>query len=150
MIEAIKEIRNYLFIGRTLKKASKSDEWKKLKLRRGWFNVVYTLVNLPPEVFESEAAYYQAYVIEELKPINAYLESLNLAEVVSLEVRDVSNPEEGVYAYLAKYEPLFKEFSLWFVIKWTFLISLTTWLTVKFSLIEQIINGFNLFLTWLK
>lgn len=150
MIEAIKEIRNYLFIGRTLKKASKSEQWKKLKLRRGWFNVVYTLINLPPEVFESEAAYYQAYVIEELKPINSYLESLNLAEVVSLEVKDVSEPEQGVYAYLAKYEPLFKEFSLWFVSKWIFLITIITWLTVKFSLIGKIIDGINFIYTWLK
>lgn len=142
----IREISDFFFIGRTLRKASKTEKWKKFSLRRGWFNVAFTVINLPPEVYESEEIYYRTYVIEEVGPINEYFKELNLAEVVSVETTDISNKEQGVYAFLIKYEPLFKVFSLWWIIKWTIAIGLIWWVIARFDLFSYVVAFFH----WIK
>lgn len=146
LFNVIREIRDFFFIGRTLRKAAKTERWKKFNLRRGWFNVAYTVINLPPEVYESEEIYYRTYVIEETSPINEYFKELNLAEVVSVETVDLSNKEQGVYAFLIKYEPLFKAFSIWWIIKWCILIGLSWWAVARFDLFSYVIAFFQ----WIK
>lgn len=142
LFKVIKEITDFFFIGRTLRKASKTETWKKFNLRRGWFNVAYTVINLPPEVYESEEMYHRTYVIEEVSPINEYFKELNLAEVVSVETIDIGNKDQGIYAYLIKYEPLFRVFSLWWIIKWSLLIGAIWWSVAHFNLVSYIASLF--------
>jgi hypothetical protein len=142
LFRALKEIRNFLFIGRTLTKASKTKEWKEFNLRRGWFNVAYTVINLPPEVYESEEIYYRTYVVEQLSPINDFFAKLNLSEVVSVEVEDVLDKEQGVFAFLVKYEPLFKALSLRWLIKWCVILLILWWVVLKFNLVAGSISVF--------
>jgi hypothetical protein len=78
IFRVIKEINNYYFLRKTIRKNKDTDAWKKHNLRVGFFGILYTVINLPPEVYESEEQYYQLFVIEQLKPINEYLASLNL------------------------------------------------------------------------
>lgn len=150
ILEIIKEIRNYFFVGKVLKKASKTKEWKEHKLRRGWFNVAYTVVNLPPEVFESEEIYYKTYVIEQLKPINEYLDGLNLSEVVSLEVEEKVNKENGEFAYLVKYEPIFRSFSLGWILKWSCVLAVCAWVVLRFDLISHTVAIASSIIQWIK
>jgi hypothetical protein len=142
LFRVIKEINNYLFIGKTIKKNKDTDEWKKHNLRIGYFNILYSVINLPPEVYESEEQYYQMYVIEQLKPINEYLASLNLQEVVTLQIESKCNKLDGIYAFGVKYVPLFREFNLWWLFKWIGIICVSAWATSRFDLIDHAKSAF--------
>ena len=47
---AIIDIRNYIFLRKTIKKNIETVEWKKYNLRHDWIGRIYTVVNLTPEV----------------------------------------------------------------------------------------------------
>lgn len=116
ILRIIREIRNYFYQLRQIRKHRKSPEWLKHKLRTNWFGTIGTVINLPPDVFQGEDIYYQVYVIEQMKPINRYLESLNLQEIVYPRMTSLVDADEGIYAYLVKYYPLMKDFTWWWVI----------------------------------
>jgi hypothetical protein len=133
----LKEINNYFFIKKTIRKNKNTDGWKKHNLREGYLGIIYTVINLPPEVFESEEQYYQLYVIEQLKPINEYLASLNMQEVVTLRIENKCNKELAEYAFGVKYVPLFRDFSLFWILKWTAISLVAWWAILKFDLLEK-------------
>jgi len=116
ILRIIREIRNYFYQLRQIRKHRKSPEWLKYKLRTNWFGTIGTVINLPPDVFQGEDIYYQVYVIEQMKPINRYLESLNLQEIVYPRMTSLVDADEGIFAYLVKYYPLMKDFTWWWVI----------------------------------
>ena len=116
ILRIIREIRNYFYQLNQIRKHKKTPEWNKHKLRVNWFGTIGTVINLPPDVFQGEEIYYQVYVIEQMKPINRYLESLNLQEIIYPRTTSLVNADEGVYAYLVKYYPLMKDFTGWWVI----------------------------------
>lgn len=138
ILRIIREIRNYFYQLRQIRKHRKTVEWNKHKLRTNWFGTIGTVINLPPDVFQGEEIYYQVYVIEQMKPINRYLESLNLQEIVYPRMTSLVNPDEGIYAYLVKYYPLMKDFT------WSWLLSRSAlflgiwWLQAKFSVFTWI------------
>jgi len=141
-----KEVNNYFFIKKTIRKNKDTAEWKKHNLRVGYFGIIYTVINLPPEVFESEEQYYQLYVIEQLKPINEYLATLNLQEVITLKMDNQVDKILGIYAFGIKYIPLFRELTIGWIVKWTVFTGLSSWLILKFDLIDKLLN----LLTWIK
>lgn len=142
----LKEINNYFFIKKTIKKNKNTDAWKKHNLRIGYFNIIYSVINLPPEVFESEEQYYQLYVIEQLKPINEYLASLNMQEVVTLRIENKCNKDIGQYAFGIRYIPLFRDLSAGWILKWITIIGLSWWAISKFQLIDKLEHLFG----WIK
>lgn len=146
LFRILKEINNYFFVKKIIRKNKDSDSWKKHNLRVGYFGIIYSMINLPPEVFESEEQYYQLYVIEQLKPINEYLASLNLQEVVTLYVENRCNKELGIYAFGVKYIPLFRDLSFGWLLKWISIILISWWAIAKFDLIDKAVLGIN----WLK
>ncbi len=142
LFRIFKEINNYFFLRKVIKKNRNSEEWLKHNLRVGYFNIIYSVINLPPEVYESEEQYFKVYVLEELRPINEYLESLNLQEIVSVYMEDKCDAKNGIFAYGIKYIPLFKDFTLWWVIKWITLITASVWTISKYSVVDKILNWF--------
>lgn len=143
LLRIFKEINNYFFIKKTIRKNKNSDAWKKHNLQVGYFGIIYTVINLPPEVYESEPQYYQLYVIEQLKPINEYLASLNMQEVVTLKIDDKCNKDAGVFAFGVKYIPLFRDFSLGWMIRWAVILLLLWWAESKFELIDKLMHALN-------
>jgi len=143
LFRVIKELNNLFFIKRTIRKNKNTEEWKKHNLRVGYFGIIYTVINLPPEVYESEAQYYQLYVIEQLKPINEYLATLNLQEVVTMGLENKCDKEAGVFAFGIRYVPLFRDFSITWLLKWICIILITIWAIHRFDLYEKIVFGFN-------
>jgi len=127
-----KEILNYLFLLRTIRKHKDTEEWKKHKLRIGWFGTFGTIINLPPDVFQGEPIYYKIYVIDETKPINRYLESLNLHEIITLSSKELVNEKEGEYAFLITYSPLFIDLTFGLVLKTLAVLAVLTYVEIKF------------------
>jgi len=148
IIEVLKEIGNYLYLRKVIRRNSNTPEWTKLNLRVGWFGVIYTVVNLPPEVFEGEEVYYQVFIIEKMKPINDYLASLNLQEIITPVVSSKVNKEEGKFAYLVKYQPLFRELTFGWVVTWASIIAAASWLQFKFDIFGKLKFVYDLVYHW--
>lgn len=152
ILKIFKEIRNYYYIKGVIRKNKNTPEWIKQELNVGYFGVIYSVINLPPEVFESEEQYYSIYVVEQMLPKSNYLASLNLQEIVTPEVENISNKEQGIFAFGIKYVPLFREFTLRYVLTRLGFISLVLWLQIRFSLfttgIEYIWRYIKMFFEW--
>jgi hypothetical protein len=136
----ITDIRNYLFIKRTIKKNQGSIEWEKFKLRVDWVGRIYTVINLPPEVIyspDSPEEIRPAYILEESRPLNEYLTKLNLQEVIMPKI----SPIPDSVSYLIVYSPYFQRFSIRWIIYRLILILVMTWLQYKFGILSWIMEG---------
>lgn len=134
ILRIIREIRNYFYQLNQIRKHKKTPEWNKHKLRTNWIGTIGTVINLPPDVFQGEDIYYQVYVIEQMKPINRYLESLNLQEIIYPRTTSLVDPDKGIYAYLVKYYPLMKDFTWGWIITRSLAVWGIYWLQAKFSI----------------
>ena len=74
-----------------------SPLWSRRNLRRDYLNRMYTVINLPPEVLMSNDLPKEArpsFVLNEIKPINDYLKSLNLEELLTVWIEPVKGTNE--------------------------------------------------------
>ncbi len=116
IIKVIKEIRLYREYSRIIRKEeAESPVWKRRNLRRDSLNRVYTVINLPLQVLASVDLPRESrpsFVIQELKPINEYLKSLNLEEIITMWIEPVAGTDEE--SYLIVYQFLFRHITwLW-------------------------------------
>jgi hypothetical protein len=145
LITIYRDIANYIYIGRMIARNRNTEEWKNLGLRVGWFNTIYVVINLPPEVYEAPEDLHKLYVLGEVAKISDYFTTLNLLEVVSAEqerIERVDNLKENerVDAYLVTFPPILRELNLWWILKWVGIISLAVWAQHRFSLIQSAIK----------
>lgn len=116
IFKIIKEIRLYREYSRIVRKEeSESQIWRRRNLRRDRLNRIYTVVNLPLQVLASVDLPRESrpsFVIQELKPINEYLKSLNIEEIITMWIEPVKGTDEE--SYLVVYQFLFRYLSwLW-------------------------------------
>lgn len=116
LIKVIKEIRLYREYSRIVKKeAAESPLWSRRNLRRDNLNRIYTVINLPLQVLASVDLPRESrpsFVIQEIKPINEYLKSLNLEEIITMWIEPVPGTDEE--SYLVVYQFLFRNLTwLW-------------------------------------
>jgi len=110
VLKDIKIYREYVKI--IDKEAKDSPIWSRRKLRKDWFGRIYTVINLPPEVIFSNDLPKEArpsFVMSEIKPINDYLKSLNLEEILTLYMNPVKDTNDE--SYLVVYQYVFRELS---------------------------------------
>lgn len=82
IVGIFKEINNYLFIRRTIKKHQNDDKWRLLNLRVDYINRIYTVINLKPEDYNDVPEIKMLRFIEQLEPISDYMMDLNLGEIL--------------------------------------------------------------------
>jgi hypothetical protein len=133
----ITDIRNYRFLLKTIKKNKDSVEFQKFNLRHDWVGRLYTVINIPPEVLyspDSPQEIRPAYVLEESRPLNEYLTTLNLTEIVI----PVIEPIEGSTSWLLVYKPYFQKISWrWFLTR-SLLLLVLWWAQWRFGVISYI------------
>ena len=109
--KVIVDIKNYIDLQKILKIEEKnSPKWAKFNIRRDWIGRIYTVYNLPPEVTLSPDVPKEAwigYVLEQSKPLNEYLTTLNLQEIIQPDYREIP----GTESFLLIYKPFFQELS---------------------------------------
>jgi hypothetical protein len=106
----VKVYRDYL--GVIKKEYSKSPIWTRKGMRIDWFGRIYTVVNLPPEVIFSADLPKEArpsFVMNEIKPINDYLKTINVEEIITLWIEPIKETNEE--SYLVVYQYVFRELS---------------------------------------
>ena len=137
----IKIYRDYL---KVIKKESlNSPIWSRKNLRKDWFGRVYTVINLPPEVIFSADLPKEArpsFVMSEIKPINDYLKSLNIEEIITIGMEPVKDTNEE--SYLVVYQYVFRELSWMWIFRFILEISLIIFLFVNRAYIIGLFNGF--------
>jgi hypothetical protein len=126
-----RELKNYFFLQRVIREQSSDplSEWQKLGLRKNWYGRIYTVISLREEDMGEEDVVRNWKAMEIMKPINNYLTSLDLQEIVFPSIEQIPDSR----SYLVVYSPLFKELTIsWFL--WRFLaLSLAAVLYVIFK-----------------
>jgi len=116
-----REILNYFYIGRMIKRERGTETWNRFRFRADWVNRIYTVINLQEQYIGEEDSSKYLRVIEEVKPMNEYINSLDMAEIVYPVIQKVDD-----WAYLIAYVPLFNKFTilrtLWYLVLFTGLI----------------------------
>jgi hypothetical protein len=131
----LKEISLY----REYTKQIKSEElnsplWSRKNLRRDYLNRIYTVINLPPEVLMSRDFPKESrpsFILSEIKPINDYLKSLNLEELLTLWIDPVKGTDEE--SYLVVYQFVFREISWIWIFRFILEIAIILAVAIKWS-----------------
>lgn len=144
IIRVIKELNNYRFFRRSIRKASiESPKWSKLKLRRDWFDRIYTVINLPPTITNSPefpAEGRPSYVMEELDPINKYLsEDLQLQELITVRMEPIK--EVNGDSFLVVYFYLFRELTILWIIRNLLIVSSCVIAWIKWEYINSLYHS---------
>lgn len=130
-----KDVRIYRDYLKVVKKESlNSPIWSRKNLRKDWFGRVYTVVNLPPEVIFSADLPKEArpsFVMTEIKPINDYMKTLNLEEIMALGVEEI--PGTNSESYLVVYQYLFRELSWIWIFRFILEIVLIAIVCIKWN-----------------
>lgn len=101
-----REIANYIFLQKTLQKETTNPDslWNKYKLRKNWYGRIYTVISLREEDMGEEEVVRNWRAMESMRPINEYLTSLDLQEIVFPSIEQI--PESR--SYLVVYSPIFR------------------------------------------
>jgi hypothetical protein len=112
-----REIANYLFLRKVLIKESKNTSqdspWKKFNLRMNWYCRTYTVVSLREQDMGEELLVQNWKAMEMMRPINDYLTSLDLQEIIFPSIEKIPDSR----SYLVVYSPIFKELTVGWVFK---------------------------------
>ena len=126
IFKVIKEIRLYREYIRIIKREEKDSQmWKRRNLRKDYLNRVYTVINLPLQVLASVDLPRESrpsFVVQEIKPINEYLKSLNLEEIITMWVEPVKGTDEE--SYLVVYQFLFRHITWLWILRFSLEITL--------------------------
>lgn len=109
-----REIANYVFLQKTLQKEITNPDslWNKFKLRKNWYGRIYTVISLREEDMGEEEVVRNWRAMESMRPMNEYLTSLDLQEIVFPSIEQI--PESR--SYLVVYSPIFRHLT----VRWIF------------------------------
>lgn len=133
---AIREVSNWLYVRRIIKTAKKTERWKEFDLRAGYVGQVYTVVSLKKEDMGEEEMVQRMRVVEKMEPVGKYLDSLGLSEIIYPEIVFIPNSR----SWLIIFWPLLNYFSIWKLVAWISLISISAYIISRFQLIQTIIS----------
>jgi hypothetical protein len=142
LLRVLKEISLYReYVKQIRSEELNSPLWSRKNLRRDYLNRIYTVVNLPPEVLMSNDLPKEArpsFVLNEIKPINAYLKSLNLEEILTLWIDPVKGTNDE--SYLVVYQFVFREISWIWIFRFILEISLILLIYIKWDYISNLLH----------
>lgn len=130
-----REILNYFYIRKIIKKEKNTETWNVLNLRSDWIGRIYTVINLRKEDLGEQDEVKRFRLGEMMKPINSYLRSLYLHEIIYPAIEQLSEQ-----SYLIVYSPLFNKFTLLRTIKYIIVITV-----IILGMIFGLQYGLNIF-----
>ena len=119
-----REIGNYFYLRKILKREASSEQWIRFNLRSNWFGRIYTVLSLRDQDMGEEEMVRNWKAMEMMRPINDYLTSLDLQEIIFPSIEPIPDSR----SYLVVYTPLFKETTI-------------TWLVSRFILLAGALSG---------
>lgn len=105
--QVYREVKNFFFILSVIEKNRKTQKWKEMNLRSDWIGRIYTIISLSEEDMGDMEEVRRIKVLDRIKPINFYLESLGVAEVIIPNIIPIQDSR----SYLVVYVPYFSQLS---------------------------------------
>jgi len=130
VLREIKVYRDYLKIVKN--ESLNYPLWTRRNLRSDWVGRIYTVINLPPQVTQSPDLPREArpsFVVNEIKPINDYLKSLNLEEIITVGIKPVEGTTEE--SYLVVYQYVFKHLTMLWILRFIVEVVALTLISIK-------------------
>ena len=130
----VKVYRDYLKVIK--KESGDSPIWTRKGMRIDWFGRIYTVVNLPPEVIFSADLPKEArpsFVMNEIKPINDYLKTIKIEELITLWIDPIKGTNDE--SYLVVYQYVFRELSWMWIFRFILEIGLILFAIANLSYI---------------
>lgn len=100
-----KDIRNYLYLRKSIKKISKTKIWKSLKFRMDWYGMPYTAINYTPDFFDLDFETRKKFVVRDIAELFKLFEEYDFWEIITLKTERID--EEGVFAMRVWFRPIF-------------------------------------------
>jgi hypothetical protein len=104
-----RDIVNFFLIRKAIKKAKRNALWKKYNLRHDWIYRTYTVINATKYEIGDEPVVLQAKIVEKTKPINAFVDSLKIGDLVAVSIEKIPESE----SFLLVYYPIFNYLTVW-------------------------------------
>jgi hypothetical protein len=128
--ELIDDLRQWMVVRSALKEPSTQSELKAfqdLEIRQDKIGRLYTVVNLPEELWPYEKRNMAwPYVLEKLRTVDELLMKVRLNELLFPDVK----PIDDAYAYLIVLSPSIESLSIWKLLRW--LLNMTVTITTLF------------------
>jgi len=132
-----RDIENYTDWIRTIKKEKKdlNSKFNKWKLHHNYFYTIYFTYDIEESEAQLPERIMQLRMMESMAPLHRYLdEELGFAECLTPEFNRFVNDEENLtLTYLIAYRFSFNKLSLWWVVKWSVLITTIVLLANKYG-----------------
>lgn len=133
---AAREVLNYFFIKRVARKTKKTSTWQSFGLRVDWVGRIYTVLNLRKDDVGDDDLVKKTKLLEMMSPINKYLKSLDLHEIMFPAIEQKSDR-----SYLIVYSPLFNHFTILYFFRILLILSAIgngIYFIIKFDIIQNI------------
>lgn len=103
------DIRNYIYIGRVIRKNKGTADWDRFNLRVDYVNRIYTVFNPSPEDKGDTPDVLEIKMGEKMIPCHKYINDIGLGEVIGVSGEKVPDTD----SYLIVYYPMFKYITTW-------------------------------------
>jgi hypothetical protein len=117
-----RDISNYFFIWKVIRKNRDTEGWKVNRLRHDWVGRIYTVVSLKPEDHDDDEAIKRMKVLDLMQYPNIYLSSLGLQEILFPAMQKIDDS----LSYLIVYVPFFRHLTQKWILKSIFFLSILT------------------------
>lgn len=132
MNKIFNDLSDFYYLRKTIKKAKKDRQWSELNLRHDWFFNPYTVVNLPPEVYEADRDTQLQFVAYFMQDANLFFIRYLLQDMLVPSVEPIEDSASYLIVYHADYDVL----SIWFFTKKVLFLSLAIYLWMKYDIIK--------------
>lgn len=109
MYRIYRDIANFFALRRTIRKAKRQGPWNTHNLRADWVCRIYTVVNPLDKWKGDDPTVMKQKMLERTYPINAFIETLNISDIVAASWEKIPDSE----SYLLVYYPIFNVLSAW-------------------------------------
>ena len=148
IVKVYRDFENYFDWKRVIKReeANPKSKYNKWKLSRTSLYDIYTVVSLDESDIPLPEEIKRTKVIESLNPLHRYLdEDLGFAECLNCEFNQYEDDEgKPTLSYLIVYRLRFEKFSILWSVKFLLIVSLLTFVTIKFHLFQLLLSFLTL------
>jgi hypothetical protein len=116
------DVKAFYLIRKEVRKRRNSPDWQRFSLRHDWLYRMYTVVNPTTADKGDDEQMITMKTLDRIAPINKYIASMGLAEVLSLSVEKIPDTD----SHLVVYYQIYKWFTPWRIFSRLFFLILGT------------------------
>lgn len=106
------DIKAFLILRSEVRKHRNEPDWARLNLRHDWLYRIYTVINPSDKDKGDDEAMINMKAMDRLGPVNKYIATFGIAEIVSLSIEKIPDSD----SFLAVYYQIFYWFTPWRII----------------------------------